>query len=205
MSYFPFFVELEGRRGLIVGGGTVAARKAEKLLPYGPKLTVVAPEISEETAGLGVELLRRPFAEEDLEEMSFVIAAATPEVNRSAAALCKERGLPVNVVDDPSHCTFLFPALIQRGKLSVGISTAGASPTAAVYLKEQLEEALPPSFDQLLDFLESLRPILKSNIPEAQWRARIFKALFHACMAAGRPLEQEEVDALLALHTEVTS
>ena len=192
MSYFPFFVELEGRRGLIVGGGTVAARKAEKLLPYGPELTVVAPEISEETAGLGVELLRRSFEEKDLDGVHFVIAAATPEVDRRVAALCKERGLPVNVVDAPSHCTFLFPALIQRGKLSVGISTAGASPTAAVYLKEQMEAALPPDLEELLDYLEALRPKLKATIPQQGRRAGVFRALFRACMAAGRPLEEEE-------------
>ena len=67
MSYFPFFMEMEGRPGLIVGGGTVACRKVEKLLPYGPRLTVVAPENAPEIAAVkGLTLLRRPFRPEDL-------------------------------------------------------------------------------------------------------------------------------------------
>ena len=76
---------------------------------------------------------------------------------------------------------------------------------AAVYLKEQMEAALPPDLEELLDYLEALRPKLKATIPQQGRRAGVFRALFRACMAAGRPLEQEEVDALLALHTEVTS
>ena len=67
MAYFPFFVDLEGKRGLVVGGGTVALRKVEKLLPYGPRLTVVALEFRPEFRELqGVELLRRPFEQTDL-------------------------------------------------------------------------------------------------------------------------------------------
>ena len=166
MSYFPFFMEMEGRPGLIVGGGTVACRKVEKLLPYGPRLTVVAPEIAPEIAAVkGLTLLRRPFRPEDLEGMAFVISAAPP-VNRQVAELCRERHLPVNVVDDRELCSFLFPALVKRGSLSVGISTGGASPTAAIYLKEQIAALLPENFEELLAFLDSLRPMLKVEIPE---------------------------------------
>ena len=67
MAYFPFFVDLSGQRGLIVGGGTVALRKAEKLLPYGPELTVVAPEPIQALTALPVTLERRRFRETDLE------------------------------------------------------------------------------------------------------------------------------------------
>lgn len=197
MSYFPFFVDLEGRRGLIIGGGTVAARKVEKLLPYGPKLTVVSPEISKEIEEMGVACLRRPFEEGDLEGAFFVIAAATPEVNRHAAALCQARNIPVNVVDDREQCSFLFPALVKQGSLSIGISTGGASPTAAIYLKEQISRLLPEEFDQLLDFLEALRPALKAAIPDGHRRSRAFAALFSACMAAGRPLTEGEVRSIL--------
>ena len=166
MSYFPFFMEMEGRPGLIVGGGVVACRKVEKLLPYGPRLTVVAPEIAPEIAAVnGLTLLRRPFRPEDLEGMVFVISAAPP-VNRQVAELCHERHLPVNVVDDRELCSFLFPALVKRGSLSVGISTGGASPTAAIYLKEQIAALLPENFEELLAFLDSLRPALKAEIPE---------------------------------------
>lgn len=197
MSYFPFFMEMEGRPGLIVGGGTVACRKVEKLLPYGPRLTVVAPEIAPEIAAVkGLTLLRRPFRPEDLEGMAFVISAAPP-VNRQVAELCRERHLPVNVVDDRELCTFLFPALVKRGSLSVGISTGGASPTAAIYLKEQIAALLPENFEELLAFLDSLRPMLKAEIPEEARRAKAFSRLFRSCMAAERPLTSQEVRAIL--------
>ena len=184
MSYFPFFMEMEGRPGLIVGGGTVACRKVEKLLPYGPRLTVVAPEIAPEIAAVkGLTLLRRPFCPEDLEGMAFVISAAPP-VNRQVAELCRERHLPVNVVDNRELCSFLFPALVKRGSLSVGISTGGASPTAAIYLKEQIAALLPENFEELLAFLDSLRPMLKVEIPEEARRSKAFSRLFRSCMAA---------------------
>lgn len=197
MSYFPFFMEMEGRPGLIVGGGVVACRKVEKLLPYGPRLTVVAPEIAPEIAAVnGLTLLRRPFRPEDLEGMAFVISAAPP-VNRQVAELCHERHLPVNVVDDRELCSFLFPALVKRGSLSVGISTGGASPTAAIYLKEQIAALLPKNFEELLAFLDSLRPALKAEIPEEARRSKAFSRLFRSCMAAERPLTSQEVRTIL--------
>lgn len=202
MSYFPFFVEMEGLPGLIVGGGSVASRKVEKLLPYGPRLTVVAPEIAPEIASAeGVTLLRRPFHPEDLEGMAFVISAAPP-VNRQVSELCRRKNLPVNVVDDRELCSFLFPALVKRGSLSIGISTGGASPTAAIYLKEQISALLPENFQELLDFLDSLRPLLKAEIPQEPLRAKAFSRLFRSCMAAERPLTPEEVRAILESHHE---
>ena len=137
MGYFPFFVDLEGQPGLIVGGGTVALRKADKLLPYGPHLTVVSPHILPELERIpGLTLSRREFSPADLDGMLFAIAATDDRgLNRRIAELCRERHIPVNAVDDREACSFLFPALVKRGDLSVGISTGGASPTAAIWLK----------------------------------------------------------------------
>ena len=90
MAYFPFFVDLSGSRGLIVGGGAVALRKVQKLLPYGPELTVVAPELRREFEELeGLELARRPFDEGDLEGRAFVVAATGDrQVYHRVAELC---------------------------------------------------------------------------------------------------------------------
>ena len=199
MGYFPFFVQIESAPALIVGGGTVALRKAEKLLPYGPRLTVVAPEICPELAALpSLTLVRRPFRAEDVEEMVFVIAAAGDRaLNHQVARLCRERGIPVNVVDDKEACSFLFPALVKRGELSVGISTGGSSPTAAIWLKEQIADLLPEGLEAILAWLEEQRPLLKARWPEERSRARGFSALFAACLAAGRPLAEEEREQCL--------
>ena len=195
MAYFPFFVDLEGQRGLIVGGGTVALRKAEKLLPYGPALTVVAPEPVSELAALPVELTRREFQPEDLDRADFVIAATdNEEENHRISALCQGRKIPVNVVDDKEACSFLFPALVRRGNLSVGVSTGGSSPTAAIWLKEQIEGLLPEQTEEILTWLEAQRPLLKERLPDQRARATCFARLFAACLERGRPLTEEERD-----------
>ena len=130
MAYFPFFVDLSGREGLIVGGGAVALRKVQKLLPYGPRLTVVAPEISPKFEELEqVDLCRRPFAAVDLDGCDFAVAATNDrQLNHYVAELCGQRRIPVNVADSKEDSAFLFPALLRRGELSVGVSASGAGP-----------------------------------------------------------------------------
>ena len=199
MGYFPFFVDLEGREGLIIGGGTVAARKVRKLLPYGPRLTVAAPEILPELAGLpDVTLVHRAFSPDMLEGKFFVIAATGDAgVNRAAATLCRERGVLVNVVDDKDGCGFLFPALVKRGELSVGVCTAGASPSAAVWLKRRIAAQVPEDFGQLLSYLGELRPVVRERVPEEARHAGIYSRLFAACLERGGPLEEETLTAIL--------
>lgn len=205
MGYFPFFIQLQDTPGLLVGGGAVALRKVEKLLPYGPRLTVVAPQLHPELEKLsGVRLERRPFRPEDVAGMSFVIAAAGDDrLNHEVARLCRERGIPVNVVDDREACSFLFPALVKRGELSVGISTGGSSPTAAIWLKEQIDALLPEGLEDLLAWLEARRPALKARVPEEKVRAKCFAALFSAGLEAGRPLTAEEQENILNGVTDV--
>lgn len=200
MGYFPFFVELSGQSGLIVGGGTVALRKVQKLLPYGPRLTVVAPRFTAELAGIpSLTLRQRSFSPEDLAGMSFVIAATgNPAVNHEISALCRAAKIPVNVVDDKEACSFLFPALVQRGSLSVGISTGGSSPTAAIWLKQQINTLLPDRLDCILAWLETQRPALKALCPDESRRAALFARLFAACLDAGGPLTEEQARQILA-------
>lgn len=199
MAYFPFFMDLEGREGLVVGGGAVAARKIEKLLPYGPRLTVAAPELLPEIEALpGLILLRRAFVPAMLEGKRFVIAATDDrEANREIAALCRERGILVNAVDDKEQCTFLFPALVKRGDLTVGVSTAGASPSAAAWVKRRAAEAVPEDFGELLDYLASLRSMVRARVPEER-RAAVFSRLFSVCLEGGFPLEKAALEAVLA-------
>ena len=199
MGYFPFFVELAGQPGLIVGGGTVALRKVEKLLPYGPRLTVVSPALLPELEAIpGLTLLRRAFSPQDLDEVFFVVAATDDQnLNREISALCRERRIPVNVVDDREACSFLFPALVRHGDLSVGISTGGASPTAAIWLKEQVERLLPERFDEILEWLEGQRSGLKEACPLERQRSQLFAQLFAACLDQGGPLTDEQMRNIL--------
>lgn len=195
MAYFPFFVELAGASGLVAGGGKVALRKVEKLLPYGPRLTVIAPRIDEKILAMpGVVCLRRAFEPADLEGKDFAVAAAGDrEVNHRIARLCRERKIPVNVVDDKEASSFLFPSLIKRGELSVGISTGGSSPSAAIYLKERFAEAVPKNLPEILDFLAGERANIRQAVSCGGRREALMKELFWACMEQGGPLTREEV------------
>lgn len=199
MAYFPFFMDVSAGDGLVVGGGRVALRKVEKLLPYAPRLTVCAPALLPELESIpGLTLLRRPFEPSMADGKLFVIAATGDRaLNRQISALCRERRVPVNAVDDRDACTFLFPALVKRGPLSIGISTGGASPTAAVHWKEQIDRLIPEDAGELLDYLDSLRDAVKETVPGGAARSRLFARLFALCMENGWPLEQDALDRLL--------
>lgn len=200
MAYFPFFIELSGKRGLIVGGGAVALRKVRKLLPYGPRLTVVAPEMDPALRAVeGLKLYERPFAPEDLNGCAFAVAATGDRaVNRQVALLCARRRILADVADCGEEGSFVFPALVKRGDLSVGISTGGAFPLAAVYVKEQLQALLPREMDAVVVYLNRQRQALLERETDKTVRDRALAALCRVCMERGRPLEEAETAAVLA-------
>ena len=193
MPLFPIFINLEGRRVLIAGGGHVALRKAERLSPYGADIFAVAPEFIPGFAGIpGVTLLERRFEPGDIEGAALVIAATDDgELNAAVSELCRWENIPVNVVDDLEKCSFVFPALVQRGELSVGISTGGASPSAAQYVRRGVEQLVPEGFEGILDFLSAHRAEVKAALPPEQ-RAAAFAALFERCLERGGPLSEAE-------------
>lgn len=199
MAYFPFFVDLSSRQGVIVGGGIVALRKIEKLIPFSPSLRVIAPEICPEIRQIpGLELIEREFISGDETNAFFVIAATNnAQCNHKISELCREKHILVNVVDDASNCTFLFPALVQDGDLTVGISTAGCSPTAAICLKEQIRALIPNRFNEILAFLHHQRDNIKLAIPDEKKRHLLLRKLFFAAMRAKQPLNDTEVSEIL--------
>ena len=198
MAYFPFFVPLEDKKGLIIGGGAVALRKANSLLDYGPALTVTAPCICRELKALPLSIRERPFRPEDVEGMDFVIAASDDRsVNAEAARLCREKKLPVNVADSPEDSTFLFPSLIRRGDLSVGVSTGGASPTAARWLRQEVEALLPHRTEEILSDLQQRRAWAKEQNLQEKSRSDLLRRLFFASLEAGRALTDREAEQIL--------
>ena len=204
MASFPFFMDIEGQRCLIVGGGVVACRKVEVLLDYGPEIVVVSPEMTErmeayEETGAGkVTLLRREYQEADLDCVDFVVAAtADEELNRRISLACRERRIPVNVVDVREECSFIFPALIKDEDITVGISTGGSSPTIAQFLKAKFRAAIPEGFGRLAAELGTYRELVKERVPVLSVRTEIFKEMVEEGIRQGGMFTREQAEQLI--------
>ena len=197
MAYFPFFVDIGGKNGLIAGGGRIALHKLQKLLPYGAKLQIVAPEVSEAMEQTALEndicVIKRAFEPSDLNEMFFVIAASDDaKVNAEIGRLCRERGILVNVVDDKEACSFLFPSLVKEGNLSIGISTEGTSPEVAAELRSRVVSMIPADMDAILAYLGSLRPLAKAHVKDTGRRAAFLKDTARVCMDTNAVFDEWE-------------
>src|SRR6266568_3309904 len=136
MSFYPVFLHLQGRRGVVVGGGAVAEQKVVGLLEAGARVTVVSPDLTwklEDLAATGaIELRRRGYHRGDLEGAFLAIAATDDRsVNADVWAEAEQRGILLNAVDDLPHCSFIAPAVHRAGDIAVAISTAGKSPALA--------------------------------------------------------------------------
>ena len=199
MSEFPMFVELAGESCLVVGGGQVAGRKTRVLTDCGALVTVAAPEIGEELKrNPAVTILERPFREEDLEkDWALVIAASDdPQVNARVTALCREKRIPVNRADEQGKGGFLFPALIHRGDLTIGISTGGASPAAAGYFRRLIETVLPEKTEKMLSSLRRCREVVSKKLPKEKRRCALLAAAKQT-LEKGDCLTQQEQQRLL--------
>jgi uroporphyrin-III C-methyltransferase/precorrin-2 dehydrogenase/sirohydrochlorin ferrochelatase len=198
MAYFPFFVDIEGASGLIVGGGRVATHKIYKLLPFKPHLKVVASSVSDDLLTYAanndnIEIINREVIIDDVLGADFVIAASgDKEVNSWISKACQEHKIPVNVVDDKEKCSFIFPSLIQNGSLTLGVSTGGASPEIAAAIKNEALKFIPSEIDEILDYLSSIRTLAKEQISDDKSRAKFLKDTAKECMAKNGIFSSEE-------------
>lgn len=148
--WFPMFVNLSEKRALVAGGGKIGARRACALALFCGQVTVVAPEISPALCELeGVTLVHRPFAPGDLEGIDLAVAATDdPALNAEIAALCRRRGVPVNVASDQTLCDFFFPGVAVKGNVAIGVTASGTDHRQAARwtrrVREMLEGTNPP-------------------------------------------------------------
>jgi uroporphyrin-III C-methyltransferase / precorrin-2 dehydrogenase / sirohydrochlorin ferrochelatase len=180
MSLLPIFLKLEGRPGLLVGGGNVALEKINSLLLTGLRLRVIAPEANVEIRRLAesglLEWIERRFDPTDLDG-NFVVIAATddPEVNATVYRESVRRGILVNSVDDPPHCDFYFGSIVRRGDMQIAISTAGESPAVAQRIRREIDALLSTDIGPWLTELGRLRREILATLPAGEDR----KALLH--------------------------
>ena len=168
-AWYPVFLNIRGKRCVVVGGGRVALQKVRVLLECGANVTVVSPQIhSEELARLAetgtITLKQRRFAPGDLEAALIAVAATdVHQANHNVALEARKRGLLVNVVDNPQESDFIVPSSIRRGDLTIAISTAGSSPALARKLRTRLEERIGKEFTGLLPLIKEVRSELKQK------------------------------------------
>ncbi len=174
----PLFLKLSGRRILLVGGGPVALEKAELLLRAGARVDVVAPESLPAFRQLGVSLAERAFVPADVHGAWFVVAAATPEVNRAVRQACDAEARFVVAVDDLASATAFGAARVERGGVTFAISTGGHAPALVRLLREALESVLPQELGGWLDLARLERARWKeAQVPFGERRHLLFRAL----------------------------
>jgi len=161
---YPVNLLVAGRSCLVVGGGTVAARKVEGLLACDARVHVVSPLVDDEIRGWPeVTVDQRPYRTGDVLGRRLVIAATdSAEVNGAVYGDCEAAGIWVCGADDPDHCSFTLPSVVRRGTLVVTVSTGGRSPAMARWLREQLDSQIGPEYEVLLDLVADQRAAVKA-------------------------------------------
>jgi precorrin-2 dehydrogenase / sirohydrochlorin ferrochelatase len=178
-KFYPIYLDVKGKRCVIVGGGKVAYRKVCSLNDAGADVVVVSPEICPEMADVeGITLINTNYDEKYLEGVLLVIAATDNEaVNEKVALDAGKRNLIVNVVDRPELCSFIVPSSINRGDLCISISTGGASPAVAKSIREQLEDVFGVEYEEYLNLLTKMRSIAMSDIKDSAKRRKALRRM----------------------------
>lgn len=179
MNYYPAFLNLLGKKAVVVGGGSIAERKILSLLKVGADITVVSPVItarlSKEETKKSIKHIARCYRKGDLRG-SFLVVAATdnPSVNTRVA---KDAPSLVNVVDIPGECSFIAPSVIKRGPLTIAISTGGVSPAFSKTIRQELENIYGPETGKYLIFVKDMRKKALAGISDKKRRERFLKDL----------------------------
>ncbi|MDD5730109.1 MAG: bifunctional precorrin-2 dehydrogenase/sirohydrochlorin ferrochelatase [Candidatus Omnitrophica bacterium] len=167
-GYYFACLDIRGKKCAVVGGGKVAERKTRSLLLCGGKVRVISPGIGkgiEKLARQGcVSHIRKPYSSKFLNGAALVIAATdNRKINAQVAKDANKRGILVNVVDDPVLSSFILPATLRRGELAVSVSTNGASPLFARWLKEEIGKIIGPEYAALLKLMKKARLLEKAG------------------------------------------
>lgn len=196
----PLFADLRGRRVLVVGAGSVAARKIAALLDTGARIAVVAIRVGAAVRTFAdegrVTLVEAAFSDAHLDDVWFVIAATNDvATNAGIAAAAEQRRIFANVVDDAVRSSVHLPAVVKRGRLQVAISSAGAAPLLARQVRERIEAMLDASLGDLLDLLERHRKLIRRSLPDLilrrRWFAQLLAGAAPRLLKAGRPVDAD--------------
>ena len=213
MDYLPIFLQVRSARAVVVGGGRIAARKVDLLLRAGARVTVVAPRLNEDLRSRATDgeltLLAESFIPTHLDGATLAVAAtALRDVNTAVSEAARERGVPVNVVDDASLSTFIFPAIIDRSPIVVAVGSAGQAPVLARWVRERIEAILPAGLGELARFMgerrRDVQRLLGTSARRAFWERIVRGRTATQLLANDPPAAQRAFEAEL-LVSQLTS
>jgi len=165
MSYFPAFLKLDNKKILIVGGGYIAYEKLQRLLDFTSNISIVALELSEDMSKTlsekNLHFEKRAYARGDIKDFAIVIVAVD-DISLQAEIFAESKlyGCLCNSVDSVDYCDFIFPSYVKKDDLTIAISTSGASPAMAKYLREYLQKLIPSGINDFLTEMKNLRKTL---------------------------------------------
>ena len=169
--FYPIYLNLKGKRVVVIGGGEVAERKIESLLGTDASINVISPEVTARILKLAserrVELDRRLYRDGDCSGATLVLSATDDDAtNRSVFEEARKAGALVNTADQPALCDFIMPAVVRRGDIAIAISTSGTSPGLAARLRQKIARLIGPEYGHLAQLLSEARPLIRRRIPE---------------------------------------
>jgi len=182
MAKYPIFLELSGRRAVVIGGGGVAVRKVQTLMSAGARIVVVAERIDDMMtalcAGTDVEIVQGSYSKSYLASAVLAIAATNnSDLNKKIYKDCQELEILCNVVDVPELCDFYVPALVKRGKLQIAIGTDGSSPAYSGHIRKKLEKIFTEKHGEFVAELEIVRKRVIEEVADAADRKAILGEL----------------------------
>jgi len=202
VEYLPLFFDLQGQPVLLIGGGDIALRKARLLTRAGARVRLVSPEVLDEVRELVLqaqgEIVESRYQVEHIQGVRLIVAATDDEaVNEQVHKDAIAAGIPVNVVDNPPLCNFIFPAIVDRSPIVIGISSAGKAPVLARNLRAKLETLIPPSYAQLGELVGRFRGQVKAKFDSVNKRRNFWERVLSGSVAervfAGQTIAAEEL------------
>ena len=199
---YPATLVLAGKRCVVVGGGSDAARKVRGLVEAGADVVVVAPNICDEIRSSPVELVERPYQRGDLSwAWLAMVATDQPEVNRQVHADGQDAHVWVNAADDPEACSFTLPAVLRQGPVNVAVSTSGYSPALAAWIRDRIAADLGPEVALLAELLSEARDELKAAgrlTEEVDWRRALDSDMLDLIRTGHTAQARERLQACLS-------
>lgn len=181
MADLPIMLRVQGLRCVIVGGGSVAVRRAESLLAAGAKVTVIAPAVEAAIEAMPVKLEHRPYQKGDLHGVRLVVIATDdPHVNEQIQREADHEGVLVNRADDAQAGDFSMPAHAHHGPVTLAVHTSGISAQASAAIRRELSKALDPDWQRLLEVVAPFREMIQKQYADPVQRRKCLRQLTDA-------------------------